>query len=124
MLTRTSRARSRCASCSRRSNAAFYEEHAPAGVSLDDLSVLGPIFVLKSKFSPKGLNRRMVAEVWLYPDDSRIVELSTKCAPSEMVDVAREARAYLLSRGVTLTGEQQTKTRKALEFFSARMAES
>ena len=103
---------------------AFYEEHAPAGVGLDDLTVLGPIFVLKSKFSPKGLNRRMVAEVWLYPDDTRILELSTKCAPADMVEVAREGRAFLESRGITLTGEQQTKTRKALEFFSARMAES
>ena len=63
---------------------AFYEEHAPAGIDLDDLSVLGPIFVLKAKFSPKGMGRRMVAEVWLYPDDSRILELSTKCAPDEM----------------------------------------
>ena len=53
------------------------------GSSLDDLSILGPIFVLKLKFSPKGFGRRMVAEVWLYPDDSRILELSTKCAPSE-----------------------------------------
>ena len=32
---------------------AFYEEHAPAGVGLDDLVVLGPIFVLKAKASPR-----------------------------------------------------------------------
>jgi hypothetical protein len=102
---------------------AFFEQHAPADASLDDLSVLGPIFVLKAKFSPKGMDRRMVAEVWLYPDDTRILELSTKCAPSEMVEVAREGRAFLAAQGITLTGEQQTKTRKALEFFSARMAQ-
>ena len=29
----------------------FYADHAPAGVALDDLSVLGPIFVLKLKFA-------------------------------------------------------------------------
>ena len=103
---------------------AFYEEHAPAGIGLDDLTVLGPIFVLKAKFSPKGLDRRMVAEVWLYPDDSRILELSTKCAPAEMVGVAREGRAYLTSHDITLTGEQQTKTRKALEFFAAHMQQA
>ena len=66
----------------------------------------------------------MVAEVWLYPDDSRILELSTKCAPAEMVGVAREGRAYLTSHDITLTGEQQTKTRKALEFFSAHMQQA
>ena len=32
--------------------------------------------------------------------------------------MAAEARAFLLSKGVDLTGEQQTKTKTALEFFS------
>ena len=97
---------------------AFYAEHAPEGLELDDLTVLGPINVLKLKFSPEGLDRRLVAELWLYPDGSRILELSTKCAPDEAFQVAAETRAFLPSRGVDLTGEQQTKTRTALEFFS------
>ena len=100
---------------------AFYDEHAPEGLELDDLSVLGPIFVLKVKFSPADLRRRMVAEVWLYPDGSRIVELSTKCPPSRAFDVAAETRAFLTARGVDLSGTQETKTRKALEFFSKRL---
>jgi hypothetical protein len=100
---------------------AFFAAHAPDGVELDDLSVLGPIFVLKVKYSPEAFARKMVAEVWLYPDDSRILELSTKCAPTEAFQVAAEARAYLVDRGVNLGGEQQTKTRTALEFFSKRI---
>jgi hypothetical protein len=99
---------------------AFYSAHAPEGIELDDLSILGPIFVLKVKFAPPELGRKLVAEVWLYPDDSRILELSTKCAPSEAFQVAAEARAFLTERGVDLSGEQETKTRKALEFFAAR----
>jgi hypothetical protein len=99
----------------------FYAAHAPEGLALDDLSVLGPIFVLKLKFAPKGFERRMVAEMWLYPDNSRILELSTKCAPNEAFQVATEARAFLTERGVDLDGEQETKTRKALEFFSKQM---
>src|SRR4051794_13729059 len=51
---------------------AFFREHAPEGLELDDLIVFGPIFVLKSKFSPEGYAGRLVAEVWLYPDDTRI----------------------------------------------------
>jgi hypothetical protein len=88
---------------------------------VDDLPVLGPIFVLKLRFVPKQYDRRLVAETWLYPDNSRILELSTKCAPSEAFQVAAETRAFLAARGVDLGGEQETKTRKALEFFSERL---
>ena len=97
---------------------AFYETHAPEGLGLDQLTVLGPITVLKLKFAPDGLDRRMVAEMWLYPDGERILELSTKCAPDEAFQVAAQARAFLASKGVDLYGEQQTKTKTALDFFS------
>jgi hypothetical protein len=100
---------------------AFYAEQAPEGVALDDLTTLGPIFVLKVKFAPRELGRKLVAEVWLYPDDSRLLELSTKCAPSEAFQVATESRAFLSQKGVDMTGEQETKTRKALEFFTERL---
>jgi hypothetical protein len=96
---------------------AFYKAHAPEGLTLDDLSVLGPIFVLKLKFAPVEYGRPVVAEMWLYPDGSRILELSTKCLPNEGFQVAAESRAYLSSRGVNVGGEQQTKTKTALEFF-------
>jgi hypothetical protein len=101
---------------------AFFAEHAPKGVEFDGLTLLGPINVVKLKFSPAGYDRRMVAELWTYPDYSRVLELSTKCAPGEMFDVAARTRALLSGHGVDLSGEQQTKTRKALEFFSKRLA--
>ena len=101
---------------------ALFAEHAPDGVELDDLRVLGPVFVLKLKFSPDGYARKLVAEMWLYPDYSAILELSTKCAPSEAFQVAAETRAFLAERGISLTGDQATKTRKALEFFSGQLA--
>ena len=37
---------------------------------------------------------------------------------AEAFQVAAEARAFLAGRGVDLSGEQQTKTRKALEYFA------
>jgi hypothetical protein len=95
----------------------FFEAHAPAGVGLDDLVLLGPIFILKLKGTPPGYNRRLVVELWLYPDGSRILELSTKCAPGEALQVAGEARAFLADRGVDLLGDQQTKTGTALAYF-------
>jgi hypothetical protein len=97
---------------------ALFDAYAPDGIALDDLVVLGPIFVLKLKYSPEGYDRRLVAEMWLYPDGSRILELSTKCAPAETFQVAAETRAFLTSKGVDLHTDQQMKTRTALEFFS------
>jgi hypothetical protein len=96
----------------------FFAEHAPEGVALDDLAVLGPIFVLKLRLEPPELGRRLVAEMWIYPDGSRILELSTRCETNEAFQVAAETRAFLVGRGVDLSGEQETKTRKALRYFA------
>ena len=83
--------------------------------------MLGPIFVLKLKLAPKTFDRRIVAEMWLYPDGTRLIELSTKCLPGEGIDVAEELREFLASKGISTEGEQQTKTKTALEFFSAEL---
>ena len=101
----------------------LFAAHAPEGVALDDLSVLGPIFVLKLRLTPEELRRRLVVELWLYPDGSRLLELSTRCAPSDAFQAAAEVRAYLAGRGIDLSGEQETKTRKALTYFAAVMHE-
>jgi hypothetical protein len=100
---------------------AFFADHAPEGIGFEDLSLLGPIFVLKLKATPQGYARKMVVELWLYPDGTRILELSTKCAPDEAFQVAAESRAFLTERGIELGGAQTTKTRKALEFFSKQL---
>jgi hypothetical protein len=99
---------------------AYFAEHAP-GIELDDLSILGPIFVLKLRFTPEELGRRLVAEMWIYPDGSRVLELSTRAATNEAFQVAAEARAYLAGQGIDLSGEQETKTKKALEYFAGAL---
>ena len=78
---------------------ALYAAHAPEGLELDDLSILGPISVLKLKFAPEGYDRKLVSELWLYPDNSMILELSTKCAPSEAFQVAAETRVVPDAKG-------------------------
>jgi hypothetical protein len=100
---------------------AFFAAHAPEGIGFEDLSLLGPIFVLKLKAAPQGFARKMVVELWLYPDGTRILELSTKCAPDEAFQVAAESRAFLAERDIEIGGAQTTKTRKALEFFSKQL---
>ena len=100
---------------------AFFAENAPEGLDLNDLSVLGPTFVLKQNTRPRELGRRLVAELWLIPDGSRVFELSTKCVPAEAFQVALETRSYLDGLGLDLSPDPQTKTKTTLEFFSAEL---
>jgi len=102
----------------------FYAEHAPSGLDLSGLVMLGPIMVFKLKFRPPDFDRRMVAELWLYPDGSRILELSTKGKPAEAFDLAAAARTMLAAKGVDLSAAQQTKTKTALEFFARELTEA
>ena len=74
---------------------ALYAAHAPDGLELETSRFSGPIFVLKLKLVPEGYGRRLVAEIWMYPDNSMILELSTKCAPSEAFQKAAELKAFL-----------------------------
>ncbi len=101
---------------------AFFAEHAPAGVGLDDLVVMGPVFVLKLPFVAQGYARKVVAEMWLYPDGTRLLELSTKCAPAEAFDVMAQMIAYLDERGIVRDTDPQTKTKTALQFFANSLA--
>ena len=99
----------------------FFSAHAPDGLALNELSILGPIFVLKQNFEPAQLGRRMVAELWFYPDGSRILELSTKCTATNAFQVAAEARGFPSDKGVSLNGRQETKTKAALTYFSKQL---
>ena len=92
---------------------AFVTEHTSGDVDLDALSVLGPIFVLKLKFSPAGFGRRMVAELWIYPDGSQNPRAVDEMCAGQAFDVAAETRSFLTTRGINLDGDQQTKTKTA-----------
>jgi hypothetical protein len=96
---------------------AFYRKHAPKGIALRSLETYGPTFVLKARKWLKQLDRRLVVEMWLFPDGSRNLEISMKCAPSEAFHVAQEAKEYFKSIGIELSANQQTKTRAAMQFF-------
>jgi len=106
-----------------RGQRAFYDAHAPAGITMDKLVLLGPTFLLKAKHWAKDFDRPMTVEMWLYPDGSRILEISTKCLPKEAFQAAAEFKAYLARRGIALTADQAAKTKSTLEFFSTRLKE-
>ena len=103
-----------------REQRAFYENHAPAGIGLDALTTMGPLFLLRAKHQPKDLARRIVVEMWLYPDGSRILEISTKCQPAEAFQAAAEFRTYVEGCGIPVAGRQQAKTKTALDYFAGK----
>lgn len=95
----------------------FFRVNAASDLELDDLAHLGPITVLKQKVRPPEYAGRLVAELWFYPDGSRILELSSRCAPANAFQVAAELKTFLVKRGLEISGDQQTKTTTALEYF-------
>jgi hypothetical protein len=102
-----------------REQRAFYARHAPKGLALGSLQAFGPIFLLKARQWSKTLDRRLVVEVWLFPDGTRNLEISTKAEPNELFQVGEDLKSYLRGIGIEITGNQQTKTRAAMEFFRA-----
>jgi hypothetical protein len=109
--------KTRLASLYSKEQRGFYSKHAPRGIALDSLLTFGPTFVLKVRLWSKPLQRRLVVEMWLFPDGSRNLEISTKCEPREAFQVAADFKAYFKEIGVELTADQQTKTRAAMEFY-------
>jgi hypothetical protein len=100
---------------------AFFVAHAPEGLTIDDLSTLGPSFVLKLKSQPEGFTRPLAIEMWMYPDGSRLLELSARCGPDDADGTARELQRFLDDHDVGIGDEQQTKTRAALAIFAAEL---
>jgi len=92
----------------------------PRQAAIDDLAILGPVDARRRKLVPAGLDRALLVEQWTFPDDSRILELSTRCPPHAILPVAARMAAVLCAHGVDLTGPQQTKTHATLDFFSTR----
>lgn len=93
-------------------------EFGPTDVGWDGLTTMGPIQVQKWKVAAKKLGREIVAERWKLPDGSDLVELSIKVEPGEATEAAGDFTSYLESLGLDVGGDQQTKTRGALTFFT------
>ena len=97
---------------------ALFRAHAPDGLGLDDLTLLGPMVVLRPKFTPEAFGRRLVADLWMYPDGSRLLELSTRCAPGRVERAAAETRDFLRRYGVDVTPARETAPERALALLA------
>jgi hypothetical protein len=88
------------------------------GIGWDDLTVLGPVDVRKWEVEPKGFPYEVTIEEWVLPDRSDLVELSVKADPQEAEQAKAAFLALLRERGLDTEGDQQTKTRAALRYFT------
>ena len=93
-------------------------EFGPADVGWEKLTVMGPIAVQKWKIEPEDFGHEIMAERWKLPDGSDLVELSIKVEPGEATAAEDDFIDYLESLGLEVGGDQQTKTRGALDFFT------
>jgi hypothetical protein len=102
----------------------FLAEHAPGGaeVDWDSLRTLGPVQVRKWEFEPEELGFEITVEEWVLSDRSDLVELSIKADPEQAVEANERFLDYLRARGFDTEGEQKTKTRAALEYFTGASA--
>ena len=99
----------------------FFKAHAPEGITLGSLVPLGPTFLLKAKHQPKTFQYPVTVEMWLYPDGSRVLEVSTKCLPHEAFQIGTEFKQYLSDAGIPIAAAQEAKTRTAMQYFKAQM---
>jgi hypothetical protein len=91
----------------------------PEDLGIRDLRVLGPVQLLKCKFTPEGFPHKLVGEMWMLPAGRRILELSTKCKQREAFRVAAETKVFLSAHGVDLAAPQETKTKSTLAALAA-----
>ena len=109
----------RCGSSSRRSSARFFAAHAPGGDRASTTSRSSGRSSSSSCGSPGGARAQARRRDVALP--RRLARSSSSrpaASTSEAFQVAAETRAFLAGRGVDLSGEQETKTRKALEYFA------
>jgi len=99
----------------------FYAAHAPSEITMDDLVPLGPTFLLLAKQQPKRFDRPVVVELWMYPDGSRVLEISTKGAPNEAFQLAANFRALLSESEISIEKSLAAKTGSSLTFFSKQL---
>jgi hypothetical protein len=102
----------------------FFAAIGSAGPSWDDLVPLGPILVVFLKFTPRGMKRRLTIEQWHYPGEVPLVEISTKATPHNAFEVLNESTAFLRIHGLSASGVQEPKTRRALEFYARSIAKT
>jgi hypothetical protein len=95
----------------------FYKGQAVFG----KLRVMGPIRVLRWKLKHANFPQELTVEEWRLPDGEDLVEVSIKVLPHTAHQAQEELNHHLRQLGLDPQGDQNTKTRTALEHFAGRL---
>lgn len=100
----------------------FLGQHHDAQVDFSRLHVLGPIRVLRWQLQYKDLPHELTVEEWRLPDGDDLVEISIRVPAHQAATARREFEEHLNMLGLDPHGQQDTKTRAALMFFTRDIA--
>lgn len=91
-------------------------------VGVDDLETLGPVEVRRTRPRPggPGPGRGLELQEWMYPDGSRLLEVSTRCTARDLLQTAAHAKSFLDRHGIAQTGPCPTKADTTLAYFTQR----
>jgi hypothetical protein len=98
----------------------FLAAHAPINPDFATLRVLGPVSVLRWELELPDLPYELTVEEWRLPNKTDLLELSIKVMPAEEQAAMDRFSSFLRGLELSTEGDQQAKTRRALEFFAGR----
>jgi hypothetical protein len=99
----------------------LFAAHGPR-VDWAALVALGPVPARVWKIETAALPEKLTAELWSLPDGAEVLELSMKVDAPD-ADAAQVALLeWIVRRGLPLAGDQESKTRRALELLAAGAA--
>lgn len=99
-------------------------DHAPRGLSLQKLEVLGPVDARKWDLDhPDGFPHTLSVEEWSLPDATHFLELSFKVPAGDALDARIAFSALLSELGLDAAGDQVPKTPRVLRYFADRLHE-
>jgi hypothetical protein len=84
-------------------------------VGWDQLAELGPIFARVWTLRSDTLPEKVTAELWYMPDGGQTLKLSMKVAVADADAGMADLLDFVDERGLACDGEQESKTRRALE---------
>jgi hypothetical protein len=93
-----------------------------AGIAWGALLAHGPVDVVRVRGTARPFGVRLVAQQWRYPDDSTVLDLSTKVHPCDLDVAALQWTSLVRKLGFDTTVEHASTTERTLAYFADRVA--
>lgn len=99
---------------------ALLDSRLSGRVTIDDLDALGPVEVHRTRPRDGEPGRGLELQEWMYPDGSRLLEVSARCTAEDLLQTAVQAKAFLDENGIKQSGPCPTKADTTLDYFTRR----